>query len=69
MTTLTKENTGLLMNQLAEALVKFSNERLTFGLAEKVANIALKNVDFSNSTLAHKGINWYAKDLLKLIKY
>jgi hypothetical protein len=59
----------LLTNQLADALVKYSDKRLSSDIAEKVANIALKNVDFSNSTLAHKGINWFAKDLLKRIKY
>ncbi len=69
MTTLTKGNKDLLTFQLSEALVKFSNERISSDNAQKVANIALKNVDFSNSALSHKGINWYAKDLLKKINY
>ncbi|GAA4881726.1 hypothetical protein GCM10023310_72210 [Paenibacillus vulneris] len=69
MSTLTKENKSLLVDQLSEALVKFSDKKMSFSIAKKVADIALKNIDFSNSTLSHKGINWYAKDLLKKIRY
>lgn len=69
MTTLTKESQGLLARQLSEALEKFSGNKISTETANKVADMALRNVDFSNSTLAHKGINWYAKELLKKINY
>ncbi|PYY28376.1 hypothetical protein [Paenibacillus illinoisensis] len=65
MTTLTKENQSLLTNQLAKALVKFSENRISYLKAEEVANVVMKKVDFSNSALSHKGINWFAKDLIK----
>ncbi|MCM3633981.1 MULTISPECIES: hypothetical protein [Paenibacillus] len=69
MTTLTKENQTLLVKELSNALIKFSQEKLSPVLANKVATLAVENVDFTNSALAHKGINWYAKDLLKRINY
>ena len=69
MTTLTKENQTLLAEELTNALIKFSQEKLSPVLANKVATLAVENVDFTNSALAHKGINWYAKDLLKRIQY
>lgn len=68
MTTLTKENADLLSNELSEALLKFSSNKISVSMADKIADVALKNIDFSNSALSHKGINWYAKDLLKRMK-
>ncbi|MBD8839930.1 hypothetical protein IFU39_19125 [Paenibacillus sp. CFBP 13594] len=68
MTTLTKENEDLMTNQLAKALVRFSDKRISFQKAEQVANVVMRKVDFSNSALSHKGINWFAKDLIKQFK-
>lgn len=69
MTTLTKEDQTLLVKELTSALIKYSQDKLPRVTANKVAMLAVKNIDFNNSTLAHKGINWYAKDLLKSIRY
>lgn len=50
--------------ELAKALVRFSYGRLTIDEAKEKASIAAKNWDSSNEALAHKGLNWYAKQLL-----
>jgi hypothetical protein len=55
--------------QLQEALVKFSNGKLPEGDAQKIAEIAVRNVDIdNNAALQHKGLNWFAKYLLSRIK-
>jgi hypothetical protein len=69
MTMLTKENEDLIKNQLSEALVKFSDQKMSISDAQNLADIVLRYVDFSNSSLSHKGINWYAKHLLKKIEF
>jgi hypothetical protein len=69
MTTLTRQDMSMLAEELSIAIEKFSNRRIPSNHAQKIAEIAVRNVDFNNSTLAHKGINWFAKDLLKKIRY
>lgn len=69
MITQTREDESRLVEQLTYTLVKFSDGKLSYNKAEYIANETLKNADFTNSTLAHKGINWYAKEILKKIDY
>ena len=54
-----------IQEELAKALYKFSYGRLTVEQAEKRAEEVMKNFDPQNEALAHKGINWYAKQILK----
>lgn len=54
-----------IQDELAKALYKFSYGRLTIVQAEKRAEEVMKNFDPQNEGLAHKGINWYAKQILK----
>ena len=54
-----------IQGELAKALYKFSYGRLTVEQAEKRAEEVMKNFDSQNEALAHKGINWYAKQILK----
>ena len=54
-----------IQDELAKALYKFSYGRLTVEQAEKRAEEVMKNFDPQNEVLAHKGINWYAKQILK----
>ena len=54
-----------IQEELAKALYKFSYGRLTVEQAEERAEIVMKNFDPQNEGLAHKGINWYAKQILK----
>lgn len=54
-----------IQGELAKALYKFSYGRLTVEQAEKRAEEVMKNFDPQNKALAHKGINWYAKQILK----
>lgn len=64
-----EDDVVVLKNRLVEALIKFSDEQLSDEEALELANTIIKHVDFSNSTLAHKGINWYVKDLLKRVNF
>lgn len=54
-----------IQEELAKALYRFSYGRLTVVQAEKRAEEVMKNFDTQNEGLAHKGINWYAKQILK----
>jgi hypothetical protein len=50
--------------ELTNALLRFSFGRLTVDEAKEKAKAAAKNWDSSNEALAHKGLNWYAKQLI-----
>jgi hypothetical protein len=50
--------------ELTNALLRFSFGRLTVDEAKEKAKVAAKNWDSSNEALAHKGLNWYAKQLI-----
>ncbi|GGD07655.1 hypothetical protein [Pontibacillus salipaludis] len=67
MSTVMERNKWMLKDELSEALVRFSEGKLSNEYAREIANITLQNVDFNNSALAHKGVNWFAKDLLRKI--
>ncbi|PEZ29499.1 hypothetical protein [Bacillus cereus] len=69
MITLTQSDINSLSKQLSNALVNFSEGKLRDSDAEKIAYVTIQNIDFSNSALAHKGINWFAKEILKKINY
>lgn len=51
-------------SELVKALVRFSFGRLSVDEAKEKAIVAAKNWDSTNEALAHKGLNWYAKQLL-----
>ena len=51
-------------SELTKALVRFSFGKLTVDEAKAKAVVAAKNWDSSNEMLAHKGLNWYAKQLI-----
>lgn len=50
--------------ELTKALLRFSFGKLTVDEAKQKAAIAAKNWDSTNEALAHKGLNWYAKQLI-----
>lgn len=56
--------------EMIKALMMFSYGRVSYEkasvMAAKVAPIFYE-ASKKNKTLAHKGINWYAKELLKVI--
>lgn len=56
-------------NDLSKALVKFSYGKLNVIQANKLAKSVVPKMDFSNSALAHKGVNWYAKEILDVVDY
>lgn len=51
-------------SELANALFRFSHGKLTVEQAEKKAKEIAPNYDPNNTMLTHKGINWYAKQVL-----
>ena len=53
-----------IQDELAKALYKFSYGRLTVTQAEMRAEEVMKNIDATNEGLSHKGINWYAKQII-----
>lgn len=52
-------------SELTNALFRLSFGRLTYEQAEAKSKAVAPNFDVNNEMLAHKGINWYAKELLK----
>ena len=58
-----------LQKDLSIALVNFSYGKLNKFQADDLAKVAIKNIDFKNSTLAHKGINWFAKRIIDVIDF
>lgn len=51
-------------SELTSALLRFSFGKLTVDEAKKRAAIAARNWDSSNEILNHKGLNWYAKQIV-----
>lgn len=58
-----------LIKELSSALVNFSFGKLNKKQADDLAIVAIKNIDFNNSALAHKGINWYAKKMIDIVDF
>ena len=55
---------------MTKALVMFSYGRVGYTKAAKIASQAAPIFDEEsrkNEVLAHKGVNWYAKELLKIV--
>lgn len=53
-----------MQRDFAVALVKFSSGALNSSVAEQISEQIIPKLDFNNSSLAHKGLNWYAKEVL-----
>ena len=69
MITITNKVLKYLENDLSEALIKFSSGKLNSNEANKIACSTIKNIDFENSALAHKGVNWYARQIIDIIDF
>lgn len=54
-------------SELAEALFRLSFGRFSYEQAEIIAKKVAPKFDANDEVLAHKGINWYAKELLKIL--
>lgn len=54
--------------QLKQALLKISNQKLKPEIAQKVAEEYVQNLDFKDPVLMHIGLTSVAKDLIVLIK-
>ena len=52
--------------ELAKALYMFSNGRITIEQALIKAAEMMPSIDLTNEALSHKGINWIAKQILKV---
>lgn len=51
-------------SEITKALMQFSFGKLAISEAKKKAVVAATNWDSSNEALAHKGLNWYAKQII-----
>ncbi|WP_286908970.1 hypothetical protein [Clostridium sp. UBA1652] len=69
MITITNKDLETLKNELSETLFKLSFGKLNYTQANNIANTAIDNIDFENSALVHKGVNWYAKQILEVIDF
>lgn len=58
-----------LQKDLSIALINLSNGKLNKSQADDLAKAAIKNINFRNSTLAHKGINWFAKKIINTVDF
>ena len=54
----------MMERELSKALMQFSFGKLAVEEAKKKAVIAAKYWDSSNEMLCHKGLNWYAKQII-----
>ena len=54
-------------SELTMALFRLSFGKFTYEQAEEIAKEYAPKFDLENKALAHKGINWYAKELLKIL--
>ena len=52
-------------NEIVKALVRFSYGRISFHDATAKAKEVAPHFDLHNKMLAHKGLNWYVKELIK----
>ena len=58
-------------SEMTKAFVMFSYGRVGYTKAAKIASQAAPIFDEEsrkNEVLAHKGVNWYAKELLKIVQ-
>lgn len=54
----------VLARDLAGAIVKMSKGSVSTKNAELVSERVVKKLNFENSAIAHKGVNWFAKELI-----
>lgn len=67
MTTIRSE---FIRNDFIQALMKFSNGRISEDEANNIANKKLRLTDFSDdSPLAHKGPRWLAKRIVRSMNF
>lgn len=56
-------------NELKNALLKVSNNKLKPNIDQKVAEEYVKHLDFTDNALMHAGVTSVAKDLIIHVKY
>lgn len=54
-----------LENELTTALFRLSFGKLSIKEARNKATHLAKNINLNDDIVAHKGVNWYAKEVLK----
>lgn len=53
-----------LERELAKALLKMGGYNISISNAEEIANKVIGAIDFNNDAIAHKGVNWLAKEII-----
>jgi hypothetical protein len=67
MTTITNNDVKNLKSELANALTVLSKGELDIKSVKEIVDRSVDNIDLDNSALFHKGTNWYAKEILKMV--
>ncbi len=70
MATMQVTDRDILMFQknLADAINSMSFNRIRIEQANCLAEEAVKRIDFQNSALNHKGVNWFARRIVNAYK-
>lgn len=58
-----------LAKELSKKLLNLSCGRLTEEQSDYIAKSAIDNIDFENSALVHKGLTWYAENIIDMIDF
>lgn len=66
---ITENDLSLIEKRLAVDLFRLSSGKLNESLSKKVAHQAMKDIDFNNSALAHKGTCWFATQIIDAINF
>lgn len=64
-----KTNQTALQRNLKDALIRFSMNRLNVEQANLLSASLLETTDFNDKILSHKGINWFAKEVIDSIDF
>lgn len=59
----------IMEKELTQALSKRSGGKLSLTQSNNIAHSAIANIDFNNSALMHKGVNWIAKQIIDIIDF
>lgn len=56
---------AILVDELTTLLLRLSNYKIDKAVARSLAESNLKKLDLNNRFIAHKGLSWVAKQIIK----
>ncbi len=66
---ITDNDKSSLISDLSNTIFNFSFGKLDKLQADNLAKNAVESIDFKNSALMHKGVNWYARKIISMIYF